>query len=44
MVVPVGADVLAQDLFLIEKDQSGGVHRRRLFPVAFVPLIGAGER
>jgi protein-L-isoaspartate(D-aspartate) O-methyltransferase len=42
MVIPIGADPLAQDLFLIEKDQSGGVHRRRLFPVAFVPLTGAG--
>ena len=46
MVIPVGADPLAQDLFLIEKDQGGGVHRRRLFPVAFVPLTGraAGGR
>ena len=44
MVIPIGADPLAQDLFLIEKDQGGGVHRRRLFAVAFVPLIGAGER
>ena len=42
MVIPVGADPLAQDLFLIEKDQGGGVHRRRLFPVAFVPLTGTG--
>jgi protein-L-isoaspartate(D-aspartate) O-methyltransferase len=40
MVIPIGADALAQDLFLIEKDQGGGVHRRRLFPVAFVPLTG----
>jgi protein-L-isoaspartate(D-aspartate) O-methyltransferase len=44
MVIPIGADPLAQDLFLIEKDQGGGVHRRRLFPVAFVPLTGAGAR
>jgi protein-L-isoaspartate(D-aspartate) O-methyltransferase len=42
MVIPIGADPLAQDLFLIEKDQSGDVHRRRLFPVAFVPLTGTG--
>jgi protein-L-isoaspartate(D-aspartate) O-methyltransferase len=40
MVIPIGADPLAQDLFLIEKDQGGAVHRRRLFPVAFVPLTG----
>jgi protein-L-isoaspartate(D-aspartate) O-methyltransferase len=42
MVIPIGADPLAQDLFLIEKDPGGGVHRRRLFPVAFVPLTGTG--
>ena len=42
MVIPIGADPLAQDLFLIEKDQGGVVHRRRLFPVAFVPLTGTG--
>jgi protein-L-isoaspartate(D-aspartate) O-methyltransferase len=41
MVIPIGPDPLGQDLFLIEKDQ-GGVHRRRLFPVAFVPLTGGG--
>jgi protein-L-isoaspartate(D-aspartate) O-methyltransferase len=40
LVIPIGNDPLAQDLFLIEKDEAGGVHRRRLFPVAFVPLIG----
>jgi protein-L-isoaspartate(D-aspartate) O-methyltransferase len=42
MVIPIGPDPLGQDLFLIEKDQGGGVHRRRLFPVAFVPLTGGG--
>jgi protein-L-isoaspartate(D-aspartate) O-methyltransferase len=42
MLIPIGADPLAQDLFLIEKDQSGDVHRRGLFPVAFVPLTGTG--
>ena len=40
MVIPLGGDPLAQDLFLIEKDQGGGVRQRRLFPVAFVPLTG----
>jgi protein-L-isoaspartate(D-aspartate) O-methyltransferase len=38
LVIPIGGDPLAQDLFLIEKDQQGGVRERRLFPVAFVPL------
>jgi protein-L-isoaspartate(D-aspartate) O-methyltransferase len=42
MVIPVGPDPLGQDLFLIEKDKGSGVHRRRLFPVAFVPLTGGG--
>ena len=40
LVIPIGSDPLAQDLFLVEKDQRGGVHQRRLFPVAFVPLTG----
>jgi protein-L-isoaspartate(D-aspartate) O-methyltransferase len=44
LVIPIGGDPLAQDLFLVEKDHEGGVHRRRLFPVAFVPLTGTGER
>jgi protein-L-isoaspartate(D-aspartate) O-methyltransferase len=40
LVIPIGGDPLAQDLFLVEKDEAGGAHRRRLFPVAFVPLVG----
>jgi protein-L-isoaspartate(D-aspartate) O-methyltransferase len=40
MVIPIGADPLAQELFLIDKDPGGDVHRRRLFPMAFVPLTG----
>jgi protein-L-isoaspartate(D-aspartate) O-methyltransferase len=43
MVIPLGGDPLAQDLFLIEKDLGGGVRRRRLFPVAFVPLTGGAR-
>ena len=39
-MIPIGGDPLAQDLFLIEKDREGGVRRRCLFPVAFVPLTG----
>jgi protein-L-isoaspartate(D-aspartate) O-methyltransferase len=42
LVIPIGGDPLAQDLFLVEKDQQGAPHRRRLFPVAFVPLTGTG--
>jgi protein-L-isoaspartate(D-aspartate) O-methyltransferase len=46
LVIPIGGDPLAQDLFLVENEQQGGVRERRLFPVAFVPLTGtgAGER
>jgi protein-L-isoaspartate(D-aspartate) O-methyltransferase len=44
MVIPLGGDPLAQDLFLLEKDQAGGVRQRRLFPVAFVPLTGPAPR
>jgi protein-L-isoaspartate(D-aspartate) O-methyltransferase len=42
LVIPIGDDPLTQDLFLMEKDQQGGVRERRLFPVAFVPLIARG--
>jgi protein-L-isoaspartate(D-aspartate) O-methyltransferase len=46
LVIPIGSDPLAQDLFLVEKDCGGVVHQRRLFPVAFVPLTApnGGER
>jgi protein-L-isoaspartate(D-aspartate) O-methyltransferase len=40
LVIPIGGDPLAQDLFLVEKDERGGIRERRLFPVAFVPLTG----
>jgi protein-L-isoaspartate(D-aspartate) O-methyltransferase len=40
LVIPIGGDPLAQDLILLEKDEQGGQHQRRLFPVAFVPLTG----
>jgi protein-L-isoaspartate(D-aspartate) O-methyltransferase len=40
LVIPIGRDPLAQDLYLVEKDCEGAVRQRRLFPVAFVPLTG----
>jgi protein-L-isoaspartate(D-aspartate) O-methyltransferase len=40
LVIPIGDDPLAQDLFLVEKGEQGAAHKRRLFPVAFVPLTG----
>jgi protein-L-isoaspartate(D-aspartate) O-methyltransferase len=44
LVIPLGGDPLSQDLVLVEKDALGGVHQRRLFPVAFVPLTCGGGR
>jgi protein-L-isoaspartate(D-aspartate) O-methyltransferase len=42
LVIPLGRDPLSQDLILVEKDEQGATRERRLFPVAFVPLTGAG--
>jgi protein-L-isoaspartate(D-aspartate) O-methyltransferase len=42
LVIPLGDDALDQELVLVEKDAHGAIHTRRLFPVAFVPLTGAG--
>lgn len=39
MVIPVGLPFDAQDLWLIEKDAAGDESRRRVMPVAFVPLV-----
>jgi protein-L-isoaspartate(D-aspartate) O-methyltransferase len=44
LVIPIGRDPLSQELVLLEKDQQGATHERRLFPVAFVPLTGEGGR
>jgi protein-L-isoaspartate(D-aspartate) O-methyltransferase len=44
LVIPLGRDPLSQDLVLVEKDADGATHERRLFPVAFVPLTGAGAK
>ena len=41
-MIPIGGDPLNQDLVLVEKDEQGVAHERYLFPVAFVPLTGAG--
>ena len=38
MVIPVGAPRAEQELMLIEKDAAGRVSRRRVLPVAFVPM------
>jgi protein-L-isoaspartate(D-aspartate) O-methyltransferase len=43
LVIPLGSDPLGQELVLVEKDARGATQERRLFPVAFVPLIG-GDR
>jgi protein-L-isoaspartate(D-aspartate) O-methyltransferase len=43
LVIPLGRDPISQELLLLEKDARGAVHERHLFPVAFVPLTGAGQ-
>ena len=44
MVIPVGPAFMAQNLILVEKDGQGQVHTQVLLPVAFVPLVGEGNR
>jgi protein-L-isoaspartate(D-aspartate) O-methyltransferase len=41
LVAPVGPPGGVMDLVLIEKKNSGGITRRILMPVRFVPLVGA---
>ncbi len=38
LVIPVGGE-WGQELVLVEKDPEGGITRRRLLPVAFVPML-----
>jgi len=38
MAIPVGAAHAEQELMLIEKDAVGSVNKRRILPVAFVPV------
>jgi protein-L-isoaspartate(D-aspartate) O-methyltransferase len=38
MAIPVGAPHAEQELMLIEKDSEGAVNKRRILPVAFVPM------
>jgi len=40
MVIPVGAQFLAQYLLLVEKQPDGAVTTRQILPVSFVPLTG----
>jgi protein-L-isoaspartate(D-aspartate) O-methyltransferase len=41
LVIPIGSDAFSQDLVMIEKDEDGRTHQRKLLPVAFVPLRSA---
>ena len=43
MVIPVGAQFLAQYLLLVEKQNDGAVTTRQILPVRFVPLTGGGR-
>ena len=42
LVIPVGRPFSGQELMVVEKGFSGGVHKRSVLPVAFVPLIHKG--
>lgn len=43
LLIPVGGRYSDQELLLLEKDENGGVERRRVLPVIFVPLTGSPE-
>ncbi len=40
MVIPVGPNLIAQDLLLIEKDEQGAISESRIMGVRFVPMTG----
>lgn len=42
LIMPVGGHFSGQELTVLEKDSAGDVQVRRVLPVAFVPLTGAG--
>lgn len=44
LVIPVGAQHVAQDLMLVTRDAEGRVEQRNVLPVVFVPLTGAPDR
>jgi protein-L-isoaspartate(D-aspartate) O-methyltransferase len=39
IVAPVGKHPLEQELIVIEKDEKGGIARRSIIPVRFVPMV-----
>lgn len=43
LVIPVGAQHAAQDLFVIERRKDGRFEKRHVLPVAFVPLTGSAQ-
>ncbi len=40
LVIPVGGELLTQDLLLVEKTEEGEIKQQVILPVAFVPLRG----
>ncbi|MCC6301328.1 MAG: protein-L-isoaspartate(D-aspartate) O-methyltransferase [Gammaproteobacteria bacterium] len=42
LIAPLGLRHAAQELVLFTKDANGGIHRRIILPVAFVPLVEPG--
>jgi protein-L-isoaspartate(D-aspartate) O-methyltransferase len=39
LVAPVGRAPLEQELLLVEKSNTGKIHKRSVLPVAFVPMV-----
>jgi len=40
MILPLQSEAGGQSLVMVEKDQTGGISRRHILPVRFVPLTG----
>jgi len=44
MIIPVGMPSMAQQLFLITRDQAGNTQTKFVLDVAFVPLVSNGDK
>jgi protein-L-isoaspartate(D-aspartate) O-methyltransferase len=39
LVAPIGRQLLEQELIVVDKDEKGGIARRSIIPVRFVPMV-----
>ena len=39
MMIPIGPMLGCQDLYIVDKDMSGNVHKTKCFGVSYVPLV-----